>query len=584
MRVLNNFVAELMSVAALLQPCGEWSFTNPREGWVYISSAARAEGDDRIWISLDSEGNLIAHGDGASPVQEAMRYLSKGEHRLSIRSRGRPLLERLVVRAIPELIFCKFQYDPHIPEFGPYDWDFLKEHVLPNVNVIVGSGAERHRPLVEEWKRRGGRWIVEIPATPYFEGWDAERAYRYWAGSPGMSDPLLDGIIVDEFGGGDNPAYPAIIESIRRLKGDGRFKGKLFYPYCGSMYGTGLSREFIETVIGSGYRFAWERYLPEQPDEEAAARLLDERLSGEMRRWREGIPGCAEHMIVCLGYLVITESLNVDPSVDFKVWMDMQFQRLATDPAFSGIYGVMEYTCGYADEETVRWAARLYRHYCIEGQTELLSRRYGFKYKLDHIRNPDFEEGLEGWKIKEAEEGSVRVRRMEGYSWLQGRYPRTERGDVFLWMRRSDRGPNVISQEIRNLEPGRLYSLKMITADYGDLVEGRSVRREHGIFIRIEGVDPLPERCFRSVIPNNYAHQLGPFTREHRFWFNYHWMVFKARGSSARLIISDWDGDKPGGPIGQELILNFIEVQPYYETEDRGGKAVAGEKPEAEGR
>jgi len=45
---------------------------------------------------------------------------------------------------------------------------------------------------------------------------------------------------------------------------------------------------------------------------------------------------------------------------------------------------------------------------------------------------------------------------------------------------------------------------------------------------------------------------------------NYHWRVFRAKGKTARLRVSDWQSDTaPGGRVGQELIYNFIEVQPY---------------------
>jgi hypothetical protein len=47
---------------------------------------------------------------------------------------------------------------------------------------------------------------------------------------------------------------------------------------------------------------------------------------------------------------------------------------------------------------------------------------------------------------------------------------------------------------------------------------------------------------------------------------NYHWRIFRATGAEARLTISDWAApDDPGGPVGQELMLNFVEVQPYFE-------------------
>ena len=48
--------------------------------------------------------------------------------------------------------------------------------------------------------------------------------------------------------------------------------------------------------------------------------------------------------------------------------------------------------------------------------------------------------------------------------------------------------------------------------------------------------------------------------------FTYHWLVFRAKRDSAELTISDWVSDTaPGGPIGQEFMFNFIEIQPYLE-------------------
>jgi hypothetical protein len=47
---------------------------------------------------------------------------------------------------------------------------------------------------------------------------------------------------------------------------------------------------------------------------------------------------------------------------------------------------------------------------------------------------------------------------------------------------------------------------------------------------------------------------------------NYHFRVFRAIGRTAGLAISDWASpEAPGGPTGQELMFNFIEVQPYFE-------------------
>ena len=51
-------------------------------------------------------------------------------------------------------------------------------------------------------------------------------------------------------------------------------------------------------------------------------------------------------------------------------------------------------------------------------------------------------------------------------------------GDTFLWMKRSDKGPNTLSQVIKDLEPGRLYSMKMFSCDYADITNPKTKKRE----------------------------------------------------------------------------------------------------------
>jgi hypothetical protein len=301
------------------------------------------------------------------------------------------------------------------------------------------------------------------------------------------------------------------------------------------------------------------RFLP------AGEHKLSQRRQGHV--WAQDLVVRAiPELIVCLGYMSMptTETLNLDPCVDYKVWMDMQFQHIATHRAFRDFYGLMEYTCGYADDETVRWATKLYRHYGIEGKTELLSSQYGFKYHLDHIKNPDFAEGAKGWTVEPAEPGAVNTNSLKGFGWLQGRYPRTAQGDSFLWTRRGADKPNLVSQEIKNLAPGRLYSLKMVTADYQDILQGRSLEQRHAVTVELHEAALVPEKSFQQPMPNNYAHGLGPFNDQHKAWMNYHYHVFRAARPTATLTISDWLGPaQPGGPIGQELMYNFIEAQPY---------------------
>jgi len=572
MKVLNNLVTELLHTRPRTsQASREYRFTNPRDGWVFFSSTADTGRGGRMKLFLDAPAGeaVILHKAGDSPIQEAMRFLPKGEHRVSIRCEGRVSLKGMIVRAIPELVYCKFGSNPQVSGYGAYDHKFLQKYVLKNVNCMVGSGDEKDRPFIQAWKREGKKWIIEcgVPGLTGEKPVTVDEAYTCWSQNIGLADPLLDGVIADEFFGGNDPRYRIWTEALRRIQAE-RLRGKTFYPYCGTMYEGEASLSFIETVLKAGSRFALERYLPEQPTPEAARSYLDAALRQPVLAWEKAQPGAVRGMIICFGHYISAppESIDVDPGVDFKVYMDMQFHLIANDPAFSGLFGVMEYTASYSDEEIVRWAGRLYRHYCIEGKREMLSPKYGYTYNPGHILNPDFAEGTTGWTLSPAAEGGIATKSMKGYSWLQGRYPETREGDAFLWMKRSPKGPNIVSQEIKGLKPGRLYSLKMFSGDYRDLSEGKSVQQKHALSLQLENVELLPGKCFHHIYPNCYSHHLGSFNDQHRAWMNYHVRVFRAKGKTAKLAISDWAGPhEPGGPAGQELMLNFIEVQPYHE-------------------
>ncbi|HOX37232.1 MAG TPA: hypothetical protein PL033_04515 [Candidatus Brocadiia bacterium] len=562
MKVLNN-LATLLAEAENVRCPAEIAFSNPRDGWVFFSAttgddvAARISGAESREIAL-----RIVQG---KPDREAMIHLAPGDYALSLSSVAGAVIQRVTVKAVPELIFCKYQYDPHVREYGPYDWDFMNANVLDHVNTIVGSGGDAQKQQAAEWRERGGRWIVEYHAKPYFENWNTQQAFDYYTKSDGLTDNEYDGVILDEFGG-DEEKLKTTIESMRMLHGDERFKGKCFYPY---EFGAHNCAEFVKTVAETGQRFAWEIYLQEPPGEASARAKLGFEVKLPMKKLLRKHPGCANNLIVCLGYMTITESLNINPGVDYKVWMDMQFHALATDPSFKGLYGLMEYTCGYVDEETVRWAARLYRHYGIEGNTEMLSARLGYSYLPGHLRNADFADGLKNWALEAAEDGSIAAKSRKGYSWLQGRYPRTTQGDTFLWMKRSAAKPNVVRQELANLVPGKLYSAKMITGDYGELASGKSEKKSHGISLIPGDGEILADRSFTSIVANNYSHGLDRFDASNNFWFNYHLIIFRAKSEKATLTISDWTPDgKSGGPAGQEVICNFVEVQPYWDGDE----------------
>jgi hypothetical protein len=308
-----------------------------------------------------------------------------------------------------------------------------------------------------------------------------------------------------------------------------------------------------------GQRFVWETYLCEEPSVEIAQRWIHQRVAERLSEWKKRLPGVEKQTVVCLGYLSAPpESLNTNPGVDYQVFLDMQLHALATEPVFEGLYGLMEYMAAYADEESLQYAHQLIRHYCIEGRTERMNTD---PYILPHLANPDFSEGLDRWTTQQAVEGGIITGKMDKFSWLQGRYPKTKDGDQYCCMKRSAKAPNRLTQTVKALEPGRVYSVKLISANIDEMDQNAPT----GLAIAIDGADIIPAMQFQFVYPSCYSHEAGPYNRNHPAFFSFHRLVFRATSPEAILTIQDWKNSNiPGGPEGQRTAFNFVEVQPCH--------------------
>ena len=116
----------------------------------------------------------------------------------------------------------------------------------------------------------------------------------------------------------------------------------------------------------------------------------------------------------------------------------------------------------------------------------------------------------------------------------------------------------------------------MVTADYQELLQGKSVKEKHQVGIQMDNAVLVPDTSLQAMYGSD------------KLWTTYHFFVFRAGSDRATLAVSDWvsderipwpgelgpqvkmekwkTGGKPGGPIGQELMHNFIEIQPYLEN------------------
>jgi hypothetical protein len=586
----NNLASILLRVSDISGPNGSFSFTRASGGWVFISALCQGQGIARVVMDGEPSSSGVALQESqARPRGEAVRFVGKGQHKVEIQCSGGLRVNELVIKAIPELIHCGLGFNPAIKSYGLYDWDFLKRDVLPNVTtLIVPNNLKLTEAEVERWHGQGKKFVGEVGLNSQAK--TPEEHFRYWTDFLDKA-PFLDGIIINEFivnrpviewvdrmtperlarMDRERQQYADCGAALKKLRADDRYKTKMVYAYIGGS-GKKLNQEiigtnFVRTVIDCGYRLALERYLHEMSSEKGSQGALQTFTDG-IADWEAKEPGVTKQMVIAFGLFSMPPGgINKQPNVDYHVWMDQQLNLVANNPLFLNIGGLEWWTSSLADEETVRFVGRLYRHYALEGKTNMLTTDPLF---LTHIQNADFEKATDGWTLHPAQQGSIAAKSFPGYGRIEGRFMGLGRpadpehiGDTFLWMKRSADGPNTFSQIIKDLEPGRLYSMKMFTCDYNDLVNPKAKKREEAIpfigSVVLDGVEIDPNRSFSEM----YASGPEPNIP---VWITYHWKVFRAKSATARLVVSDWpDPEQPGLGFGQEQTFNFLEIQPYYE-------------------
>ena len=105
--------------------------------------------------------------------------------------------------------------------------------------------------------------------------------------------------------------------------------------------------------------------------------------------------------------------------------------------------------------------------------------------------------------------------------------------------------------------------MKMFSCDYNDLMNQKTKKVEEANkfmgTVEIEGVDVDGKKSFTEMYPSGPEPKIP-------VWITYHWKVFRARGTTAQLTVSDWSKEnEPGVSVGLEQTFNFLEIRPYRE-------------------
>ncbi len=585
---LNNLVHELLNVST---PATEqvYTFENPRDGFVWIGMEADtyARGQLRLQVNDETpeEAAIVTTDPRFYPADamEAMRHLPAGEHTLRITGEGLYELRRVRVHAIPNLYYwAHIEYNPYPNDHDVnFRWDWLLDHILPNYTHLVvlnrmlqdESAREKVAEDIAEWRAMGrkvlGRYSVPYrykPAGETPEEGLEEHTFQYYKGL--LEDPLIDGLFADEFLP-ENPKHVDRMEdwSAAILRVMKAFPDKSFHATHGRKYKPGMDPLAAVVMALDNVYLAPQHYYNEdsntQSEEDLRRNIHKWSVVDALPEYERRFPGIQKKtdLLINLASISPTFSGDRDPGIDFKKLLDIQLQTIASEPEYRDLPAVGFWKTTKMNEEMLRFITAAFRHYFIEGSTEPF---YHEPYRLTHLRNGGFAEGLDAWRIAEAASGSVRIVGVgpeTGFSKNPGR--RVPEGDEMLGVKVAASGPNRLQQRIANLTPGKPYTLEFYTANLDRPAE----KEVHPVHVSLDGVNLIDRR--KAVMAHRHPEigQDGQKTgREINVVWNHHYVIFEAQGDTAELTITDRpQGEAAESFEGNTILYDFFQVQPYFE-------------------
>ncbi|MBO5924236.1 MAG: hypothetical protein J6Q81_06945, partial [Lentisphaeria bacterium] len=533
---LNNLVRELEPLTLKDGASGE--FINPRIGWVYF-----------ILPSADATLEFSK----AKPIRGAGHaYLPRGKNKITLKGAS----GKIIIRTIPEIYTYQLAGGPYLKVSPKNNYKLIKKYLLPYINSYAQPG--KGNLTDKEWdiiystnlQRQHGNHIAKYPTVQaMIDGVN---------NNEGLNDPKFIGITFDEFPAVDvtlMARYNEAHDSIKRPDGY-----RFYYCLYGKLAAGGISTEFISNAINSGHGdsiIKYESYCQPVENEKAAQAYIRNIIVETAKSIERTFPGAVKNLCMYMINSNVPSTLTAAylTNVDLKYYLDMQFNLIANDPALEGLAMAGNWGSNYSDNEMVRWTGRLFRHYLVEGKTEMLSPKYGFTYNVNFVKNADFEKGLAGWNIQ----GTVKPGHTPTYGRsMEKRWSAPNGiGDYYAILERGA-APNVISQKMQGIKSGKYYKLQYITSDAEDVLMKKNGRPgDLSVECEIEGAEFVPQETVRY-------RATGPFRSidKNMFKVNLDCRVFKATKDDPVIRFTDKDV-KPG----RKTALNYIYITPFFEEE-----------------
>jgi hypothetical protein len=576
-RKLNNFVRELINCPL---KNGEVEFTCARDGWVWIYFGKVSDGADADSLRgfLDGASSPVVLRRDGELYLETQRWLAAGKHRLCVV--GAKPGRTLKIHAVKTI----WGSAPKNLSSAPCDFSQVFSYTLPfarrfslisTLNTIGKADRYldgRDNAGAEFFRERGIalRGTDKLSPTHKTRNDLDELTAFLKSGNWRIGHT----VVVDEnFPDPETAQGVNFSEAIWRLfREDNAHRVNVFY--CGDTATGGYFKNpevnvseiaaVVNTGMGTGL-LCPECYAPVGKDRASLDQYIDGYANFVQSAERMVPAAKGATLIYGSGYIDLFDySPYICPESDIKAQYSELIRAVATDPRFEGCAGIGFGGGACCEEEFRRWGTKVTRHYALEGATDDLAARYGYKWTPGFVKNADFQDGEANWTFRPAAGGSIVLESIKKYGkQYQARIGVSDGyGDTVATFKTSPNGANEVRQEIFGLEPGRYYALHFAVADKGTLkaCEGVPPVVPRFFSARLEGAERVAELCYEHLRRGRMA----PGAAKNKASLRSYRFVFKAKHPDATLVLADCAPDGRLNESGVELSLNYIIFRPYY--------------------
>ena len=538
----KGFTEELLNVK--VDGKRQFDFILPTDGWCFI----RVETTPGIIVSalLDDTIDLYPKG---SYRNETMRNLTRGVHRIVLQEAVKGTLQ---VRSVPLVLkYAGVTRQVSFPTLPPYDWEWHKKHV---VGRSANFGPDGIKPdCLAESKLFGVTFArrYHVNRVQEYNPEQAEKTLQEFNSCTGMLDKDSYYVGMDEYAWEDYGALLNFADISGRIENlNNKYIMHWIADPCGPRH-PGLHHYVLEQFLNMGGAkglLAFELYFRTCRTEAAARKMITDAFHSVVDGCEQFFPGTAGKTLLCFSnmnhptYITSAQHTNVN----FKYFMDLEMNLLANSPAGSRIGGVGYWGCHYADEDVNLWTQELYRHYCCDGNTEMLSKQYGFTYELPYLQNGDFNDGLKGYRVK----GEATVEEFTNFSKVSMAY---FRGDGHADAAAVLSPGTILETTVVHLDPNCSYKLEFVTADYEDVKKKVYAPKPIPVALQLSDVEILAQHD----IVDNIKKKRNDYPRIH-----YHVIHFRPKTATMPLVFT-CDGNQD-----RKCILTFVKIEPLFVKHD----------------